>query len=108
MTNLETLKNLLQSHGWTYLGSGEESGYPDEDLESYRGWEIFLYIPNGGILSVDVIHAQTGGWWGIPTYEQFGYYDSDGITAFAKGVIDEVERCLAEVPGQLSLFEVEL
>lgn len=106
MTTLATLKPLLEKHNFTWLGDAIEAHYQAEDLTHYRGWEIALDIPNGGILAVDIIHCDTQGWWGSPTEEQFGYYDGDAIIAFAKSVIDEVEKELVEVPGQLSLFEV--
>ncbi len=107
MTNLQTLFNLLTSKGWTWLGDSEFCDYAEEDFESYGDWEIALCAPNGGILSVDIIHRDTQGWWSIPTHERFGYYDEEAITAFAKGVIDEVEKELVQASGQLSLFDLE-
>lgn len=107
MTDLNQLKNILEAKGFAYLGSGEESGYLDEELESYRNWEIALSVPNGGIIAVDIIHRDTGGWWGYYTEGTFDYHDEEGIIAFAKRVIDEVERELESVSGQLSLFEAE-
>ncbi len=95
------IDQLLDQFGFVWLG--EECDYSDNELELYKNWSIYLDIPNGGILAVDIIHES--GWWGRPTYEEFGYYHGTLIKDFAKSVIDEVERCVMAVPGQLSLFE---
>jgi hypothetical protein len=94
------IDQLLDQFGFIHMG--EECDYPENEIQPYRGWGIHLDIPNGGILAVNIIHES--GWWGRPTDEEFGYYHDTLIRDFAKAVIDEVERCLAEVPGQLNLF----
>ena len=94
------IDQLIDQFGFIHMG--KECDYPENEIQPYRGWGIYLDIPNGGILAVDIIHES--GWWGRPTDEEFGYYHSTLIRDFAKAVIDEVERCIAEVPGQLNLF----
>lgn len=107
---LKAIESYLQEYGFVPQGLNTDCDFchEEEDLQDYGDWQIALEIPNGGILAADIIHKPTGGWWGCLTYEKFGYYDDDGIIAFAKQVIDEVEQQLAVVPGQLSLFEVEV
>jgi DNA-directed RNA polymerase subunit RPC12/RpoP len=95
------IDQLVDQFGFIHMG--EECDYPENEIEPYKDWGIYLDIPNGGILAVDIIHES--GYWGVPTSEDFGYYHGTLIRDFAKAVIDEVERCVAEVPAQLSLFK---
>ena len=97
------IDQLLDQFGFIYMG--ESPDYPDNEIQSYKGWGIYLDSPNGGTLAVDIIHES--GWWGRPTEEEFGYYHNALVRDFAKTVIDEVERHLAELSRQLSLFILE-
>jgi hypothetical protein len=81
---------LLHQFGFVYMG--KECDYSEDKLELYRGWSIYLDRPNGGVLGVDIIHE--AGWWGRPTYEEFGYYQGEAIGDFAKAVIDQVSGYL--------------
>jgi hypothetical protein len=104
-TILSRLKKLLEDdHAFAWMGNSATSGYADEDLESYKDWEIYLDIPNGGMLAVDLIHRPTSGWWGFPTEGKFSYYECDEAIAWAKQVIDQVEHQL----NGLNLAEYQL
>lgn len=104
-TNTDKFFNLLEQRGFDWCGSADECPFLEEDLESYKDFEISLDIPNGGIIAIDLIHRESQEWFSFSTTEKFGHNDEEGVTAFAKKVIDEVEAEMKETPGQLSLFE---
>ncbi|HEY9748369.1 MAG TPA: hypothetical protein V6C63_06815 [Allocoleopsis sp.] len=99
------IDQALEQLGFVWMGEAPDGYFSPDELIAYRDWAIALDVPNGGTLGVDLIHE--AGWWGRETATEFGYYQDSEVIGFAKQTIDEVERYLAEVPGQLSLFEVQ-
>ena len=61
-----------------------------ETTEIYRGWEIYLEIPNGGIVAVNITQQSTGERFTALTEGQFDYFHYDGVVGFAKQAINAV------------------
>jgi transcription antitermination factor NusG len=103
---LPRLKELLEGDGFVWMGSSTTSGYGAEEMEAYKDWDIYLDIPNGGMLAVDLIHRPTRGWWGIPTEGRFDYHECDEAIAWAKTIIDAIEAKLGNEPEQTDLSTI--
>ena len=109
MEIVNNINNLLMQKGFIWVDYSQNIDYYlDEDLESYKDWEIYLDIPNGGVLAVDIIHRDSGGTWSYSTYPQFDYLDADKIIDFVRSTIDEIENKLKQKDNcmgiQLTLF----
>lgn len=102
----DKLLNLLEKRGFDWCGRADECPFLEEDLESYKDFEISLDIPNGGIIAIDLIHRESQEWFSFSTTGKLDYSDEESIIAFAKKIIDEVEAETRETPGQLNLFGV--
>lgn len=81
----------------------------DDKHETYRGWDIYCGIPNGGVVAIGLYNSEYNQPWDSsteyiqdidPTFpESLG--DFDKIITWTRELIDQVENL--EVPGQLSL-----
>ena len=76
----------------------------EEEFEAkYRGWDIYLACPNGGIIGVDIISPEREMFSCVTEFDgldwSFGYHDYEGIMGWAKRGIDAVIE-----PGPLEIL----
>lgn len=94
----QTIDDILDSFGFC------ESPYsPQEEREmgtfqeTYKGWEIYFLIPNGGIISAIILRGELAynfpvGDIGEEWEHHFDYEDDKGVLAHVKKAIDAVEN----------------
>ena len=86
---------LASKADWEKLDSTSETITTDYYSQSYKGWDIYLNIPNGGILSVAVVCGEIGYWIYTEFFEQ--YENLDWHIAIAKEKIDICSGSLTSV-----------
>lgn len=101
-----TIESFLKTKGFSQSNDLEHF---DEKYETYRGWDIYLDIPNGGILAIGLYNLEYNQSWdaiteyiqGIDSTFPECLADCDEIASWTRVLLDQVENL--EAPGQLSL-----
>lgn len=97
-----TSKGFFQPQDLTHFDA-------DEKYETYRGWDIYFSIPNGGIVGIGLYNAKYNQLWDASTeiIEDLdstfpeSLADYDDIVKWTRALIDQVKNL--EAPGQLAL-----
>ena len=108
----DTVESVLKAKGF-FQPNNLENYDSNEKYETYRGWDIYHGVPNGGIVSIGFYDIANNQPWDVsteyiqevdPTFpESLG--DFDAIVKWTRALIDQVENVKA--PGQLSLEFLE-
>jgi hypothetical protein len=108
MTQITTAEEYLRSKG--FFQPEDLTHYDDEEkYETYRGWDIYYSVPNGGIVAIGLYDSECNQPWDVDTeYIQEvdltfpeSLADFNEIVAWTRSLIDRVESFKA--PGQLAL-----
>lgn len=94
---VSTLGEILDDFGFTpSVYSASQERQFNTPTENYKGWDICLEIPNGGIVACiiirerDAFHFPVGDTDGL--WFHFDYLDQKGVIAHAKRAIDAVNE----------------
>ena len=104
----DTVKSVLKAKGF-FQPNDLEDYDSNEKYETYRGWDIYYSLPNGGIVLIGLYDTVNNQPWDAST-EYIQEIDSifpeslagfDEIVKWTRALIDQVEN--VKTPGQLSL-----
>jgi hypothetical protein len=104
----DTIESIFMSKGFFQLEDLEDFG-ADEKYDTYRGWDIYYSLPNGGIVAIGLYNSEYNQQWDAsteytqevdPTFPE-SLADFAEIVAWTRSLIDRVESF--EAPGQLTL-----
>ena len=108
----DTVESVLKAKGF-FQPNDLEDYDSNEKHETYRGWDIYYGVPNGGIVLIGLYNTEYNQPWDAST-EYIQEIDStfpesladfDEIVKWTQALIDQVENVKA--PGQLSLEFLE-
>lgn len=106
-----TAKSVLLTSKGFFQPEGCVVDYFDDDdkYETYRNWDLYFSVPNGGVVAIGLHNAQRSQFWDCSTevVDEFdksfpeSLADYDDIVKWTRNLIDQIENL--EAPGQLVL-----
>jgi len=87
----------------------EESEFDYDDVDQfYKGWDIYLEAPNGGIIATSMRNRKSSYYWFAWTEAKGEYFNNDYHLEIARREIDrrEANKKPKRNKQQLALFEV--
>ncbi len=97
--------------GWQELDPKEIESR-DEFIENYKGWKIYFYIPNGGIVAVTISNGKVG--YGYPSEVESKeegidrYCDSEWHLQKAKTFINSINKPTGSINQRFVQLELNL